>query len=157
MSTKPGALHNSLRRCELVKRFDLAEREGRGLRGVLVHIEQSPFDVPDAFADSQAWPPRRERARGALAVLAGGDEAAARAQWTAIARENARVKTTLSRIPPEAAARLLRHAYVLAMVNAHVILGHPLGGLPAPERFEAMLDPAGSGPPGALATPSPEA
>ena len=53
-----------------------------------------------------------------------------REQWKQIARSNARVKTTLSRLGTDVAASLLYHGYVLAMANLHVILDYPL--LPVP-------------------------
>lgn len=134
---------NSLRRAELVARFDLAEREGRGLRGALVHIPQSPFDVPERFSRADGhWPERAERARAALACLGEGgappDEA--RAHWRQVACENAAVKTTLVALGRPVSARLLHHAYVLAMVNLHVILGYPLLAVPGRERFDALLE-----------------
>lgn len=131
---------NSVRRRELVARFDLAEREGRGLRGVLVHIPQSPFDVPDAFLGAQArWPERAARAAVVLAGLIGAeDEEDARKRWQAIADDNAAIGTVLSRLGIERTARLLHHAYVLAMVNLHVVLDYPLLELPSHERFAAL-------------------
>jgi hypothetical protein len=44
---------NSVHRRELVSRFDLAAREGVGLRGALVHIEQSPFTVPRMYVEGE--------------------------------------------------------------------------------------------------------
>ena len=35
---------------------------------------------------------------------------------------------------------LLEHSYLLAMCNLHVLLGYPLLDLPAPQRFEALID-----------------
>jgi hypothetical protein len=129
---------NSLRRHELTARFDLAEREGRGLRGVLVHIPQDPFEVPDAFkgADSR-WPGRAERARAALALL--GDQPERRDEWRKIAAANATEATTLVRFKEEVCARLLYHAYVLTMVNTHVILDYPLLEMPDLDRFRGLV------------------
>jgi predicted acylesterase/phospholipase RssA len=122
----------SVRRKELVRRFDEAALAERGLRGALVHIAQSPFDVPDAFKDKTAlWPGRAERARAALAAL--GDDDSARAEWEQVAKDNAAVKTTLVGLSPEVCARLLHHAHVLATVNLHVILDYPLVA-PLPNR-----------------------
>jgi predicted acylesterase/phospholipase RssA len=128
----------SVRRRELVRRFDLAEKTGDGLRGALVHIPQSPFRAPDAFANAGAlWPERQARAQAALARL--GDDPATRSQWAEVARLNAEVKTTLFGFRPEVCARLLHHVYVLAMVNLHVILAYPLWDeLPAEDDFLAM-------------------
>jgi predicted acylesterase/phospholipase RssA len=128
----------SVRRHELVDAFDLAEKTGSGLRGCLVHIEQSPFRAPDAFKDAaETWPRRARHAHEALAAL--GDVDATRAHWRQVAQENSRVSTTLFGLGEDRSARLLHHAYVLAMVNLHVILGYPLLAVPGPERFTALL------------------
>jgi predicted acylesterase/phospholipase RssA len=134
---------NSVRRRELIARFDLADRERRGLRGALVHIEQSPFKVPDVFAEAgDRWPERAARAARAQELLLEGrpDEPAAREAWAEVAQQNADVPTTLVGFDAERTARLLHHAYVLAMVNLHVILGYPLLELPTRDRFSALLD-----------------
>ena len=123
-----------LRRHGLIGRFDRAELEGKGLRGALVHIPQSPFKVLDAFKGSTAWPKRAERARAALTKLAGESPE----EWERIAAENSRVKTTLSKVGTDVAAQLLRHSYVLAMTNLHVILGLPLLDVPPMSRFIKM-------------------
>ena len=131
---------NSVRRRELVARFDLAEREGRGLRGCLVHIPQSPFRLPDTFIrDAAQWPERAERAAAAVAALAGGDEQAARDHWKGVAKRSAAVATTLVGFSRERTAELMHHAYVLAMVNLHVVLGYPLEAVPDRARFDAMV------------------
>jgi predicted acylesterase/phospholipase RssA len=128
---------NSVRRQELVARFDFAEREGKGLRGALVHITQSPFRVADLFAHAdEQWPERAARARAVLeGPLAGQDRDA----WQKSADANALVPTTLVALSQEVTARLLYHAYVLAMVNLHVILDYPLVEMPGPERFRQMV------------------
>jgi predicted acylesterase/phospholipase RssA len=132
---------NSVRREELVARFDLAEREGKGLRGALVHILESPFRVADAFSDSDAWPDRATRARAAIALLeGGGDPSAVRREWAEVAKANGLVATTLFALGPDVTARLLYHSYVLAMVNLHVILGYPLLAMPSQERFRSMVE-----------------
>jgi hypothetical protein len=87
-----------------------------------------------------------ERARAAVTALAesGGEEAERR--WSEVAQANAAVPTTLVKFEVATASRLLRHAYVLAMVNLHVILGYPLLAMPDPERFDAIA--AGKDDPG---------
>ncbi len=125
----------SVRRRELVAAFDLAARENRSPRGVLVHIAQSPFTVVDAFKESQQWPDRAQRARGVLEVL--GDS---REEWKAVARRTSSVKTTLSALKDRPSVELLRHAYVLAMVNCHVILGYPLLSVPDDDYFKSLLN-----------------
>jgi len=127
---------NSLRRAALVTGFKAADAGSGGLHGALVHIPQSPFLVPGAFA---RWSgPASERARAALDALSesGGEEA--ERCWAEVADENAAVPTTLVKFKVATAARLLCHGYVLAMVNLHVILGYPLLAMPDPERFAAI-------------------
>jgi hypothetical protein len=139
---------NSVRRRELVARFDFAELHPPGLRGALVHIEQSPFTVPKAFeGEAERWPERAQRATSARASLEATAEPGANLEqaWRAIAEANAAVPTTLVAFTNEVTARLLHHAYVLTMVNLHVILGYPLLAAPARERFEQLLSPDGSG------------
>jgi hypothetical protein len=134
---------NSVRRRELVARFDLAALEGTGLRGSLVHIPQSPFKVPRAFESSAAWPDRAERAQAALAHLSA-ETAESEADWVGIAKANTAVPTTLVGLKTDVTARLLRHAYVLAMVNLHVILGYPLRPIPSADEFESLVAAGGS-------------
>jgi predicted acylesterase/phospholipase RssA len=127
----------SVRRQALIARFQLAEQKNQGLRGALVHIPQSPFATADAFVSDRDHLERAARARAALERL--GYNKATRQEWQAIADQNSRVATVLSSLGDQVAARLLRHGYVLAMVNLHVILGYPLLELPAHDRFEGML------------------
>jgi predicted acylesterase/phospholipase RssA len=129
---------NSVRREELVARFDLAERERRGLRGALVHISQSPFAVPTDYADAvERWPERASRARQALELL--NDDVESASAWAKVTELNAAVPTTLLGLGADVTARLLHHAYVLAMVNLHVLLDFPLLELPTRERFASLL------------------
>ena len=94
---------NSLRRKTLVTAFKAAEAGSGGLRGALVHIPQSPFLVPSAFARGSGA--GADRARAALAALAesGGEEA--ERHWAEIARRNAAVATTLRRFDVPTASR----------------------------------------------------
>jgi hypothetical protein len=104
------------------------------LNGTLAQIDRSPFDLPDAFAggtDDLAT-----RAKAAIEHL-GGD--AARDGWKADVKANRGVKTGLSKIPADRAAALVRHAYVLTMVNAHVLLDHDLLPVPDEARFRALV------------------
>jgi len=50
------AVSTSRRRHQLVTGWEAAASSGRGVLGALVHIAQSPFEVPDAFATVfEAW------------------------------------------------------------------------------------------------------
>jgi hypothetical protein len=93
--------------------------------------------VPRAFEDEgELWPDRAERAQGALAKLEDGG--LSEQQWKQRAKDNSEVPTTLVAFDKEVTAQLLHHAYVLAMVNLHVILGYPLCDVPALERFQEL-------------------
>ena len=125
----------SVRREALIARFKLAEQTHRGLRGALVHIPQTPYVTADGFASGRD-PQRAARARAALDRL--GDDDASRREWETIAAENSRVGTVLSALGTKTAAQLIRHGYVLAMVNLHVVLGYPLLAVPGQDRFERL-------------------
>jgi predicted acylesterase/phospholipase RssA len=135
------AISTSTRRHDLVADWDAAARTGQGTQGALVHIAQSPFEVPDAFRQAGArWPERSERAREALDWL--GDTEQNRTAWAATAAASRSVPTVLRRLGPEQTARLLRHAYVLAACNLHVLLdGFPLPPAPPGEEdFRALIE-----------------
>ena len=125
------------RRSTLVDRFDRAARDRRGLEGALIMINRSPYWTADYFSkETEAWPERAKRAARALQVL--GDEN--RNRWKHLAKENSRVKTTLSRLGGEVAAGLLFHGYVSAMANLHVILDFPLLTVPSSDRFKQLVE-----------------
>jgi len=124
----------ALRRRHLVARWEQAGADGP--TGALVHIAQSPYDVPDdVLRGSQD---AHERARAAHAVAVLGDSAYRRAAWLRIVDSDGRVRTTLGKLGVEATADLLQHAYVLASVNLHVLLDRPLPDLPDRARFTAL-------------------
>lgn len=129
----------AVRRRALLRRFWLAQapdqyRHGEtALDGTMIQIDRSPFDVPNAFkggSDDYA-----QRSNAALAQLASEDPVA----WTKIASANSSVKTTLSKVGEEAGARLMRHAYVLTMINAHVLLDYPLQPIPPLDDFVSLI------------------
>ena len=132
------AVSTSTRRHDLVNAWETAARAGHGVIGALVQIAQSPFEVPDAFAQDDRLPDRAGRAREAIAWLGGGD--ANRAAWAAVAEESRTLPTVLRKLGPDATARLLWHAYVLAACNLHVLLpGYPLPPLPTEEEFRELI------------------
>jgi hypothetical protein len=124
----------SHRRYGLVAQFEAAAAGGTGMRGALVHIPQSPFRVARAFAgdDDEG---RRRRAAEVLAHLGEGAED----DWGAIARANTEVETVLRALGPATTARLLRHAYTLAMCNAHVLFGWGLLPVPSQQELESWV------------------
>jgi len=121
---------------------ELAQADARvlenALRGTTIQIDRSPFELPERFLDGADEV--TERARKAISALdqdPTNDDA--RAYWAAEADANHSVKTTLSRIDPERAQSLIRHGYVLTMVNSHVLLDYPLYPIPAPDRFARLV------------------
>ena len=120
----------AVRRRLLDLRFRTGIRpHGHAIRGTIVQIDRSPTALPHSFANgTDAY---AERARAALAALALRSDQ----EWQADADANRAVKTTLSKIKPDVAARLMRHAYALTMANAHVLLGYPLLTIPEPVSF----------------------
>jgi predicted acylesterase/phospholipase RssA len=125
----------ALRRRGLVGQFDRAMLTGEGPTGALVHIPQSPFDVPRAFEGSTTWPDRAVRAKAVLDHLSGESEQ----QWEKQAEASATIGTNLSALGVERSANLLRHAYLLAMSNLYVILGYPLVPVPSLTRFNDLV------------------
>jgi hypothetical protein len=125
----------SLRRAGLVGRFDLAELQQSGLRGALVSIPQSPFKIAQYFVGSTDWPNRAIRAQAVLGAFANEDETA----WAAAAKVNQGVKTSLSKLGTDTSARLIRHGYLLAMANLHVILAYPLAPVPPLSKFVELV------------------
>jgi hypothetical protein len=121
------------RRRLLNDRARQADRTGEGMRIGLVNIPRSPFDLPKEFA--RFGGPAGDRARAVLAALGDTER-----RWEEDARANAtRVKTSLSKMGTEVSARLLHHAYVLAMANLHVTMNYPLLPVPDRERFVQLV------------------
>ncbi len=91
--------------------------------------------MPRNFERSADWP---ERAGRAIKVL-NASEGESETEWEGFTRASRGVKTSLSRLGPERSANLLRHGYLLAMANCHVILGYPLVAMPPRGRFFGMV------------------
>ncbi|HEY7627083.1 MAG TPA: hypothetical protein VH761_08440 [Ilumatobacteraceae bacterium] len=108
----------------------------RNPAGALVQIDRSPFALPRQFdrPDGATSDDLAKRARRILDAL--GDTEAA---WQQEADTNRAVGTTLSKIPADRAARLLRHAYVLTMVNTHLLLDYPLLDIPDVDSFLPLV------------------
>lgn len=113
--------------------FDTFVNEQGALRGAIVQITQSPFHVAGRYAEGPQDDDAKLRAAAVLAAL--GDT---KNEWASVAAANRAVKTTLSKVGPEVAVRLVRHGYVLAMANLHVLLDYPLLPIPPAARFEEL-------------------
>jgi hypothetical protein len=107
------------------------------LPGTTIQIDRSPFELPGHFRAVEDE--FKKRADAAIDFLNEGTAGDAKAYWATEAEANRRVKTTLSRVDSARAQSLIRHAYVLTMVNSHVLLNYPLLEIPAPDRFEALV------------------
>lgn len=107
------------------------------LRGTTIQINRSPFELLETFLnrnDNYA-----DRARAAIDRLRQYTAGNAEAYWEDEGDANSHVKTTLSRIDPSRAQSLIAHAYILTMVNSHVLLDYPLLAIPTQERFAWLL------------------
>ena len=99
-----------------------------------MHIPQSPYTVPKRILQ-RGLADQKVRAEAVITMIPGSEEA-----WAGIAKENTGVSTTLGKLGPDVVARLLQHAYILAMVNAHVVLGYPLLAFPTLEEMRDYID-----------------
>jgi hypothetical protein len=118
---------NTVRREWALDRF-----RARRPPGVLVHIPRSPLYTADRYATGSDEAARR--ARAVLELLEPE-----RSDWEAAADRSAGASTGLSPMTESLAVDLLRHGYVLAMANLHVILSYPLLGVPSRASFEEMV------------------
>jgi predicted acylesterase/phospholipase RssA len=125
----------AVRRRLLDLRFRIGEKRDTGpqLSGTIVQIDRSPVALPRQF--ERGTDDRAHRARSVLNALASRSEQ----DWQDDADANKAVRTQLSKIKPAVAARLLRHAYVLTMANAHVLLNYPLLPIPEIASFEELI------------------
>ena len=127
----------NIRRQDIVNSFDPTTPERAGpIPAGLVQIAQSPFRVADAYV--RAGDDVARRAEDVTKAL----DPATRDEWAEIARQNAAVPTTLSKLGGGVSARLLRQGYVVAMCNLHVVFGGdgswPLLPIPELERFREL-------------------
>jgi predicted acylesterase/phospholipase RssA len=123
------------RRKTMVDDFDRADRQGAGMRGAILTIEQSPWKIPEFYAaHARAWPERATRGRHVLEFLQSEDRAA----WEQLVATNCSVPTSLRRVATPFAAMLIRHGYTVAMCNLHTLLDYPILAIPSPERCELI-------------------
>jgi hypothetical protein len=133
-------------------RYDVAEYDPTVLdykaetpETLLLDIASSPFDGIDQWWDHDrfGW-----SARPLAQYLAVGDPnqsllheipAAIRDEWQTLALRNARVGTHLNPLGVMTTAELMRHAYVLTVVNLHLFFHTPLvDRIPGIEEFQAI-------------------
>ncbi|MGE0881754.1 MAG: patatin-like phospholipase family protein [Acidimicrobiia bacterium] len=133
----------AVRRRLLFLRFTAPADTPPAFKGAMVQIDRSPFAMIESFAgkcdepekDDDPSDPKGNRARDLKERL----DCATKDSWEKIADESKGVKTALSKLSAPAAARLLHHAYVLTMVNTHILLDYPLLPIPDVADFERLL------------------
>ena len=125
----------ALREKSMIRAFELATATGKGMKGALINIRQSPFRVPLGVMNDPQWSSEAQQ-RATLVLKALGDT---QGEWARIAKSNAAIGTVLSKLGTDASAQLIHHGYVLAMANLHTILGYPLLPIPDPTRFKGMV------------------
>jgi predicted acylesterase/phospholipase RssA len=125
----------SPRRTTLIEHFDAASKSKSGMTGVLITIDQTPFNVAKFFENSTEEPERSARSKHVLDALSGHSEQ----DWKAAAKASGAVATTLRKLGRKASSRLIYHAYVVANCNCHIILEYPLLPIPDAVEFEKRI------------------
>jgi predicted acylesterase/phospholipase RssA len=112
------------RRKNLFTDFKNALMTGKGTRGIMIMLEQTPFQVLDGMKDTTEPELEKQRER-AISVL---DKLPKdyRKEWDTIKEISLKTGTTFKVINQLTAENLLYHAFIVAMINAHVILGFPM-------------------------------
>jgi predicted acylesterase/phospholipase RssA len=127
------------RRQWLFERFKRSLSDGQGLRGTIITIEQTPHRVAEDIRrlgrDGAVPAEVAERAEDVLQKTDLGTEE----EWRKLAERNSRVSTTFRSLGESVACDLIRHAYVVAMCNLHVILTYPLLAVPTQEQVRERL------------------
>jgi hypothetical protein len=97
---------------------------GKGTRGIMVMLEQTPFQMLDGMKNTTEPELEKQRER-AISVL---DKLPKdyRKEWDAIKETSLNTGTTFRVINQLTAENLIYHAFIVAMINAHVILGFPM-------------------------------
>jgi hypothetical protein len=128
----------NVRRQAIVDSYNPAEpTTASAMPSALVQISQSPFVVPNAYAESKK--PVGDRARAALQFLQAGPTSKV---WSEIAKDNADVGTSLSKFGTDVSVRLIYHAYVVTMCNLHVLFGNGFPLIPqglSEDRFRELI------------------
>ncbi len=126
----------SHRRRALFERFSAPEAD-RELDGVFVQISDSPYTLARKWLPREGSQPDAASRRAQVAVAFLDAYGISEEEWDAIAKRSAGVPTTLKPLGASVCAELLEHAYVLTLVNAHVVLGFgDLESVAAHNRFE---------------------
>lgn len=130
----------SVRRVELAGLWDANRRLRRGQQGIIAQITQNPWSMARSVVDaatpnsSDEFQAMACRAEAVACVL--GD---ARVDWQALVEANVGVATTLGRLTPAQAARLLFGSWAVVMTGAHIWLNYPLLPLPTVESLAGLV------------------
>jgi hypothetical protein len=112
------------RRKKLFTDFKDALITGKGTRGIMVMLEQTPFQMLDWMKNTTEpeLEQQRERTISVLDKLPKNY----REEWNTIKEISLKTGTTFKVINQLIAENLLYHSFIVAMINAHVILGFPM-------------------------------
>jgi predicted acylesterase/phospholipase RssA len=112
------------RREKLFIDFRNALITGEGKRGIMVMIEQTPFQMLD-WMQNTTEPELEQQRERTISVL---DKLPKdyRKEWDTIKKISMKTGTTFRVINQLTAENLIYHAFIVAMINAHIVLGFPM-------------------------------
>ncbi|MDR2706386.1 MAG: hypothetical protein LBC02_11465 [Planctomycetaceae bacterium] len=112
------------RREMLFSKFKRDLIEGNGVTGIMVMLTQTPFTIIDWIMTTTEPELEKQRKR-AITILEKLPENY-RKEWDNIKEISLKTKTTFRIINKPTAENLIYHAFILTMINAHIILGFPI-------------------------------
>lgn len=118
------------RRKSLFHEFREALLDGKGMRGIMVMLEHTPFTMLNWICTTTE--PQLQEARDRADAILSQMPADMQSQWEIIKKNSINAPTTLCAIKADTAKELIYHSFIVAMVNAHVLLGYPF--------FASLLD-----------------
>jgi predicted acylesterase/phospholipase RssA len=112
------------RRKTLFTNFKNSLITGKGVRGIMVMLEQTPFQMLDWMKNTTE--PELEKQRERTISVLDKLPKDYRKEWDTIKEISLKARTTFKVINQLTAENLLYHAFIVAMINAHIILGFPM-------------------------------
>jgi hypothetical protein len=104
--------------------FKNALMTGKGTRGIMVMLEQTPFQILDWMKNTTE--PELEKQRERTIAVLDKFPKDYRKEWDTIKETSLNTGTTFRVINQWTAENLIYHAFVVTMINAHIILGFPM-------------------------------